>query len=181
MNVQPIWVIYSPPPIQISSAHGVTLLWSSQYLRLPLRTGAEALMSKGFPLLAARALCPVQRNILHLCTPHVLGHTTQPRYTLGSLSGIFCSAVSLFLLQRAAEELCSWLPELRAQAQMQLSLLRECSDVDRPSLCQVWGSDPPRSTQLWSLCFQVLFPSVLLVPFFWGTPSFTFKWYKRQK
>lgn len=110
MNVQPIWVICSPPPTQISSAHGVTLLWSSQYLRLPLRTRAEALMSKGFPLLAARALCPVQRNILHLCTPHVLGHTAQPRYTLGSLSGIFCSAVSFFLLQRAAEELCSWLP-----------------------------------------------------------------------
>lgn len=178
MNVQPIWVIYSPPPTQISSDHGVTLLWSSQYLHLPLRTGAEDLMSKGFPLLAARALPCAEEHFTSLHTS-CSGHTTQPRYTLGSLSGIFCSAVSFFYYKGPQKSCVPDSPELRAQAQMQLSLLRECSDVDRTSLCQVWGSDPPRSTQLWSLCFQVLFPSVLLVPFFWGTPLFTFKWYKR--
>lgn len=154
MNVQPIWdtstnLLPSPYPnlLRPWGDTSVELLAST----LGFKNGGRGSDEQRLPFVSWSGSLP--RAEEHFTSFHTLfldtlGGPAQPHYTPGSLSGIFCSAVSFFYHKGLQKSCAPDSPELRARAQMELSLLRVCSDVGRTSLCQVWGSDPPCSTPL---------------------------------
>lgn len=139
---------------------------------LGFQNGGRGFDEQRFPFVTAQALCPVQRDITHLCTLYVLGPTGAQLslVLLWAASAAFSAQQFLFFPTKGCRRVVLPTPQSsQHKHKLQLSLLRVCSDVDRTSLCtglRVW---PSKEHPAMKFVLSGFIPISVIIPIcFWG-------------